>query len=71
MYAVNIDTLGAEIKESPVFYKKMSLFWTGITLVLKGVQKFKKNQFEVRSVNLWAEFCKALKIRGYVAQQPK
>ena len=36
---------------------KISLLWTGITLVLEGVQKLKKKQFEECSVdflNIWA-----------------
>ena len=48
----------------------------GITSVLKGVQKFKENKFEVRSVdfvNLFVKFLKFLKIRGYPwrIEQPK
>ena len=45
-----------------------------MTLVLKSVKNLKKKKIEVRSVhsvNVSAKFCKVLKIRGYVAQQPK
>ena len=65
--------LDAKIKGSPVFSIKMSLFSTGITAVLTGVQKEKKKQIEERSVDLlnpWAKFYNVLKIRDYVTQQP-
>ena len=71
----NFYTLGTKIKGSPVFFIKYVSILNGHNFGPERLYRdLKKKQFEVGSVdfaNLWAKFCKVLKIRGYVAQQPK